>query len=132
MKLATLDRHPDYSQGLGPLGTCLQWLDTLLKSPAVTWEPAQHEHAAKALRDARELMLCEATMPAVGGLPLRLNPSLPADGFEIRPPQLTDGHDAPPVVQRLDQLMHACRHDRRTPTYADLLALRETCAHHPV
>lgn len=56
MKLCQLDRAAGYSDGLGPLGHCLQWLDTLTKSAAVQWSPDQLAAAQQALGDAREVM----------------------------------------------------------------------------
>lgn len=52
MKLATLDRHPS---GSAPLALCLLWLDTLTRSPAVTWAPGQLAAAQQAVAEAREL-----------------------------------------------------------------------------
>jgi hypothetical protein len=56
MKLADIDRMTGYSEGFGPLAQCLQWLDTLTRSPAVAWSQAQRDAAQKTLADARQLM----------------------------------------------------------------------------
>lgn len=56
MKLAQLDRHNDYSLGAGPLALAVQTLDTLTRSPRITWEPSQHAAACKVVADARRLL----------------------------------------------------------------------------
>lgn len=56
MKLANLDRDPNYSQGGGPLRLSLQRLNTLLHSPSIRWNPKQREAAAADLLAALTLM----------------------------------------------------------------------------
>lgn len=51
MKLADVDRFAGH-----PLRDALQWLDTLLHSPAVEWNPQQRETAQATLAEARKLM----------------------------------------------------------------------------
>jgi hypothetical protein len=53
MKLADLDRHPG---GNFPLQLVVRWLDTLTRSPAVTWNPQQLAAAQQAVAEARELL----------------------------------------------------------------------------
>jgi hypothetical protein len=56
MRVADIDRAEGYSEGFGPLAQCVQWLDTLTRSPSVTWTPGQREAAERAVRDARQLL----------------------------------------------------------------------------
>lgn len=63
MKLCNLDRPAnaqDYSPGLGPVGMCLQMLDTLLRAPHVAWNLTQREAIEAALRDAWAVMMTDA------------------------------------------------------------------------
>jgi hypothetical protein len=56
VKLANLDRHPNYSPGAGPLALTLRRMNTLLHSPAIQWDEGQREAAAADLSAALVLM----------------------------------------------------------------------------
>lgn len=63
MKLCNLDRPAnaqDYSPALGPIGMCLQMLDTLLRSPQIAWDLGQRQAIEEALRDAWAVMMTDA------------------------------------------------------------------------
>lgn len=90
MKLAQLDRHPEYGQGLGPIGRALQWLDTLTKAHSVKWDPKQLAAAKCALNDAHELMLTDvatlagrASVARDEGSPLAMS-LVPLPGVDLR------------------------------------------------
>ena len=53
MKLSDMDIHPSYDGQ--PLRQCLNWLDTLVNSPTIAWNPEQRKAAMAALNAAKEL-----------------------------------------------------------------------------
>jgi hypothetical protein len=68
VKLSDLDRVAALP-GVQPIADALQWLDTLTKSPRVTWEAGQLAAARAALLTARELMGADVLALARGVYP---------------------------------------------------------------
>lgn len=108
MKLFQLDQHPDYSMGVGPLALCVQTLDTLTRSPAVTWDPSQRAAACKVVADARKLLEADV-LTLAGQVHPRPGVTL-GDGFE--PPKF-DKYAEPPMPpghgERLDAALQLAR-----------------------